>query len=132
LVGSEMCIETGIANSISSNNRGINGYNVHHHAGQSFGEGGGNVQSPAPNPHDTKITPRAQLVDPQLSACTDNGGAMPTHPRPGNPQVTGGAVSQLLEMESVAIAPSPLMFLGDFGMILAAIGVLGLLKLRRR
>ena len=31
-----------------------------------------------------------------------------------------------------AIAPSPLMFLGDFGMILAAIGVLGLLKLGRR
>lgn len=121
-----------IANSILSNNRGINGHNVHHHTGQSFRDGGGNVQSPNPNPNDTKITAGVQLVDPQLSACTDNGGSVPTHPRPGNPQVRGGAISQLLEVESVAIAPSPLVFLGESGILLVAIGLLCLWKLGRK
>ncbi|WP_204105034.1 MULTISPECIES: right-handed parallel beta-helix repeat-containing protein [Spirulina sp. CCY15215] len=121
-----------VANSILSNNRGINGYNVHHHTGQSFGDAGGNVQSPDPNPKDTKITAGVKLIDPQLSACADNGGAVPTHPRPGNPQVRGGAVSQLLEIENVAIAPSPLVFMGDSLALLGAIGVFCLLKLGQR
>ena len=121
-----------ISNSILSNNRGINGYNVHHHTGQSFSDSGGNVQSPAPNPNDTKITTGVQLIEPQLSACTDNGGFAPTHPRPGNPQVRGGAVSQFVEGGSFAIASDPEVLLADLGVILAAIGVLCLSKLRRK
>ena len=93
-----------IRNSILANNQGINGYNVHHHTGQTFADGGGNVQSPQPNPNDTKIAAGVQLVDPQLEACTDDGGAVPSHPRPGNPQVTGGAVSLQREVRGDRLA----------------------------
>lgn len=57
-----------------------NGFNVHHHTGTTFNSGGGNVQSPQPNPNDTKVTQDVQLLDPQLEAWRDNGQATPTHP----------------------------------------------------
>ncbi|NEO84626.1 MAG: hypothetical protein F6J87_10285 [Spirulina sp. SIO3F2] len=66
-----------------------NGFNVHHHTGTTFNGGGGNVQSPQPNPNDTKITYDVQLLEPQLRAWQDNGQAVPNHPCVGN-----GAVAQ--------------------------------------
>ena len=72
-------------------NNGGNKWNIHHHTGTVFRDGGGNFQSEDPNPNDTKITAKAKLLDPQLGDFTDNGGTVQTAPIPGNPEVTGGA-----------------------------------------
>jgi hypothetical protein len=70
---------------------GGNGWNINHHTAEVFKDGGGNFQSEDPNPNDTKITAKAKLLDPELGAFTDNGGAVQTAPIPGNPEVTGGS-----------------------------------------
>ncbi len=72
-------------------NNGGNKWNIHHHTGKVFRDGGGNFQSEDPNPNDTKVTANVKLLDPELGAFTDNGGAVQTAPIPGNPEVTGGA-----------------------------------------
>lgn len=76
---------------IAAHNRGganSNGYNVHHHTGTSF-NGGPVVQSPEPNPNDTRLTPNTILQDPQLSQWQDNGKASPTHPCARSGEATG-------------------------------------------
>lgn len=65
-----------------------NGFNVHHHTGTTFTTGGNNVQSPQPNPFDTKITSTVQLLDPNLGTWQDNGAAAPNHPCVGEPSVS--------------------------------------------
>jgi hypothetical protein len=72
-------------------NNGGNKWNIYHHTGKVFSDGGGNFQSEDPNPNDTKITAKAKLLDPLLGDFNDNGGAVQTAPIPGNPEVTGGS-----------------------------------------
>ena len=73
-------------------NNGGNNWNIYHHTGTVFSDGGGNVQSPNPNPDDTKITAGVTLIDPKLGAFVDNGGVVQTPPLPGNPEIQAGAV----------------------------------------
>ncbi|MEQ8753401.1 MAG: DUF4114 domain-containing protein [Coleofasciculus sp. G1-WW12-02] len=73
-------------------NNGGNPWNINHHTGEEFSDGGGNVQSLYPNPDDKKVTEGVTLIDPNLGSFTDNGEAVQTPPRPGNPEVTAGAV----------------------------------------
>ncbi|MEQ9484527.1 DUF4114 domain-containing protein [Coleofasciculus sp. F4-SAH-05] len=73
-------------------NNGGNAWDIFHHTGTVFNDGGGNFQSNYPNPEDTKVTDGVTLVDPQLGAFTDNGGTVQIAPKPGNPLVTGGAL----------------------------------------
>ncbi len=72
-------------------NNGGNKWNIYHHTGKVFRDGGGNFQSEDPNPNDTKITAKAKLLDPLLGKLIDNGEAVQTAPIPGNPEVTGGS-----------------------------------------
>ncbi|MBE9126887.1 MULTISPECIES: DUF4114 domain-containing protein [unclassified Coleofasciculus] len=73
-------------------NNGGNNWNIFHHTGKIFSDGGGNFQSFEPNPNDTKITAGAKLIDPKLvGSFEDNGSAVQTPPLSGNPLVTGGA-----------------------------------------
>ena len=65
---------------------------VNHHTNITFKDGGGNFQSIAPDPSDTKITPSVTLIDPELGEFTDNGGTVQTPPLPSNPDVTAGPV----------------------------------------
>ncbi|MEQ9482367.1 right-handed parallel beta-helix repeat-containing protein [Coleofasciculus sp. F4-SAH-05] len=81
--------KTLVADNVANN--GGNKWNIYHHTGKVFRDGGGNFQSEDPNPNDTKVTAKAKLLDPQLGDFTDNGGAVQTAPIPGNPEVTGGA-----------------------------------------
>ncbi|MEQ9548620.1 MAG: DUF4114 domain-containing protein [Coleofasciculus sp. G3-WIS-01] len=81
--------KTLVADNVANN--GGNNWNIYHHTGKVFSDGGGNFQSEEPNPNDTKITAKAKLLDPQLGDFIDNGGAVQTAPIPGNPEVTGGA-----------------------------------------
>ncbi len=73
-------------------NNGGNDWDIFHHTGTVFKDGGGNFQSNYPNPEDTKITDGVTLIDPQLGGFTDSGDAVQIAPKPGNPLVTGGAV----------------------------------------
>jgi len=79
-----------VADNIAHN--GGNSWDIFHHTGTVFRDGGGNFQSNYPNPEDTKVTDGVTLVDPQLGAFTPRRGAVQIAPKPGNPLVTGGAV----------------------------------------
>ncbi|MEQ8383502.1 MAG: putative Ig domain-containing protein [Coleofasciculus sp. A1-SPW-01] len=86
---------TQLKNTLFADNVAYNGgnsWNINHHTTQVFKDQGGNFQSEYPNPNDTKITAKVELVDPQLGDFTDNGGAVQTAPIVGNPEVTGGAL----------------------------------------
>lgn len=69
-----------------------NGFNVHHHTGTTFTTGGNNVQSPQPNPNDTKITSTVRLTNPQLGTWQDNGVAVPNHPCIGVRNIAQGQI----------------------------------------
>ncbi|MEQ9235281.1 DUF4114 domain-containing protein [Coleofasciculus sp. E2-BRE-01] len=88
-------------------NNGGNDWDIFHHTGKVFRDGGGNFQSNYPNPEDTKVTDGVTLVDPQLGGFTDNGGTVQIAPKPGNPLVTGGAVGSR-SPDTAATAPSDL------------------------
>jgi len=92
-------------------NNGGNSWDIFHHTGTVFSDGGGNFQSNYPNPEDTKVTDGVTLVDPQLGAFTDNGGTVQIAPKPGNPLVTGGAVGSRVP-DIVPKAPSDLSLTG--------------------
>ena len=79
-----------VADNVAHN--GGNSWDIFHHTGTVFRDGGGNFQSNYPNPEDTKVTDRVTLVDPQLGAFIPRRGTVQIAPKPGNPLVTGGAV----------------------------------------
>lgn len=88
-------LSTSLTNTIVADNlanNGGNNWNINHQTGTVLRDGGGNVQSLNPNPNDTRITAGVTLIDPQLGAFVDNGGAVQTPPLPGNPDVQAGAV----------------------------------------
>ncbi|MEQ8468160.1 DUF4114 domain-containing protein [Coleofasciculus sp. E1-EBD-02] len=78
-----------VADNIAHN--GGNNWDIFHHTGTVFRDGGGNFQSNYPNPEDTKVTDGVTLVDPQLGEFTPKRGAVQIAPKPGNPLVIGGA-----------------------------------------
>jgi predicted outer membrane repeat protein len=92
-------------------NNGGNDWDIFHHTGKVFRDGGGNFQSNYPNPEDTKVTDGVTLVDPQLGGFTDNGGTVQIAPKPGNPLVTGGAVGSRAP-DTTPTAPSDLSLTG--------------------
>ncbi|MEQ9371187.1 MAG: DUF4114 domain-containing protein [Coleofasciculus chthonoplastes F3-SA18-01] len=86
---------TTVKNTLLADNfayNGGNGWNINHHTGTVFKDGGGNVQSLEPNPDDKKVTEGATLIDPQLGEFIDNGSAVQDPPIVGNPLVKAGAV----------------------------------------
>ncbi|MEQ9553852.1 MAG: DUF4114 domain-containing protein [Coleofasciculus sp. G3-WIS-01] len=98
-----------LADNVAHN--GGNDWDIFHHTGTVFRDGGGNFQSNYPNSEDTKVTARVRVVDPQLSPFTDNGGAVQISPKPGNPLVTGGAVGSRVP-DTPPTAPSDLSLTG--------------------
>ena len=61
---------TTLTNTILAYNEAYNagkGWNIYHHTGTEFSDGGGNIQSDELNPNDTKVTAGAILTDPLLA-----------------------------------------------------------------
>jgi hypothetical protein len=87
---------TTLTNSIVADNVANNGgnkWNIQHQTTKQFTDGGGNVQWSDLNLNDVMVTAGARLIDPQLAALADNGGAVQTPPEVGNPLVTVGAIA---------------------------------------
>ncbi|EDX74697.1 Fibronectin type III domain protein [Coleofasciculus chthonoplastes PCC 7420] len=100
-----------LKNTLAADNLANNGgkdWNINHHTGTVFSDGGGNFQSNDPNPEDRKITENAVLLDPDLEPFTDNEGAVQTAPRARHPEVTGGSVLSV-SRSTFPNAPSDLM-----------------------
>ncbi|EKD06057.1 MULTISPECIES: DUF4347 domain-containing protein [Limnospira] len=82
-----------LTNTISAynvaNNRG-NDWNINHHTGTTYNDGGGNIQSNELNPNDTLITSNVTLADPLLGDLQEINGVL-IHPLlPGSPAIDGG------------------------------------------
>ena len=81
---------TTLTNTIVAYNRGIDGFNVNHHTGFVFRDGGGNIQSNELNPNDTLVTPGVLLADPLLGDLQEINGVL-VHPLlEGSPAVDAG------------------------------------------
>lgn len=106
-----------LTDSLVANNEGQTGFNLFHQTGTQFSDGGGNFQSLAPNPNDTKVTAGVTLLDPQLGTCSDNGTAMQNPPEPGNSAVTGGAIAGTPVLGTVPNMPANLIATEEGGQI---------------
>lgn len=91
-----------LTNTIAVDNTAANGgnpWNIKHHTGAQFTDGGGNFQWPPKNPNDpsdVNITNNVRLADPFLGALQDNGGGILTRALlEGSPAVNGGVNSGL-------------------------------------
>ncbi len=91
---------TTLKNTIVANNRAANagkGWNIKHHTGYQFTDGGGNIQWPAKNPkdaNDLNVTASVKIADPLLGPLQENRTGIPTHSLlDGSPAIGAGATA---------------------------------------
>jgi hypothetical protein len=83
-----------LRNSIVSNNKGDNPWNINWQVGASLKDGGNNLEFPAPStqdPKDVKVVANSRVLDPLLASLNENGGASATLALLANsPAINGG------------------------------------------
>ena len=81
---------TTLTNTILAYNQGIDGFNVNHHTGSQFSDGGGNIQYNELNPNDTLVVAGVTQADPLLGDLQEINGIL-VHPLlPASPAIDGG------------------------------------------